>query len=276
MRVPQATLLGRVQPLRTVLLDRRGSSTVRSLHSYPLSTSALELTPLHHRSSFLETLCDHLYDYLRPRILHEPSLTVLCQVCTVLQALMVLDADEDSSSETSNSAPSSPLLSPTTHHELPSPSSQVSPRTYFQRSILVEEKNRKKKLEIKGLLAPVLQDAQTRLVFRAQAVLQNGVGRFSAGEGDLDYPEKLEKGESDYLGASSTRILSRGRICFSPTLISLSPFFPSCNSRRQCQGTSSSQGRRRSESSSWIDRGSRQRLGDHFGRRGETRGGGRR
>ncbi|KAG5642052.1 hypothetical protein DXG03_003723 [Asterophora parasitica] len=40
---------------------------------------------------YLENLCDHLYDDLRPRILHEPRLTALCEVCTVLQALMVLD-----------------------------------------------------------------------------------------------------------------------------------------------------------------------------------------
>jgi len=130
---------------------------------------------------------------------------------------MVLDADEDSSSETSNSALSSPLLSPTTHLQSISPSGQLSPRTYFQRSILVEEKNRKKKLEIKGLLAPVLQDAQTRLVFRAQAVLQNGVGKFSAGEGDLDYPEKLENGESDFLDPSSTQTHLDDELFLSPS-----------------------------------------------------------
>ncbi|KAH9993581.1 Sec34-like family-domain-containing protein [Russula vinacea] len=44
---------------------------------------------------YLETLCDYLYDDLRPRILHEPRLTVLCEVCTVLQALMVLDQPLD-------------------------------------------------------------------------------------------------------------------------------------------------------------------------------------
>jgi hypothetical protein len=43
-------------------------------------------------SQYLETLCDYLYDDLRPRILHEPRLTALCEVCTVLQALAVLDA----------------------------------------------------------------------------------------------------------------------------------------------------------------------------------------
>lgn len=41
----------------------------------------------------------------------------------------------------------------------------------------------------------VLQDAQTRLVFRAQAILQADVQYYAAKEGDLDYPAKLEQGE---------------------------------------------------------------------------------
>ena len=47
----------------------------------------------------METLCDYLYDNLRPRILHEPRFTVLCEVCTVLQALMVLDQPLDDETE---------------------------------------------------------------------------------------------------------------------------------------------------------------------------------
>ena len=38
---------------------------------------------------------------MRPRILHEPRLTVLCEVCTVLQALMVLDQPIDDETEDS-------------------------------------------------------------------------------------------------------------------------------------------------------------------------------
>uniref|UniRef100_A0A0W0EWH0 Putative cis-golgi transport vesicle tethering complex subunit n=1 Tax=Moniliophthora roreri TaxID=221103 RepID=A0A0W0EWH0_MONRR len=50
----------------------------------------------------LETLCDYLYDNLRPRILHEPRLTALCEVCTALQVLMVEVHDEEDE-ETQNS-----------------------------------------------------------------------------------------------------------------------------------------------------------------------------
>ena len=51
------------------------------------------------RSQYLEMLWDYLYGDLRPRILHEPRLTVLCEVCTVLQALMMLDQPIDDETE---------------------------------------------------------------------------------------------------------------------------------------------------------------------------------
>jgi hypothetical protein len=57
------------------------------------------------RSQYREKLCDLLYDDLRPRILHEPRLALLCEVCTVLQALVVLEASSTPSS--SASSPSS-------------------------------------------------------------------------------------------------------------------------------------------------------------------------
>ena len=57
-------------------------------------------------SAYLEGLCDHLYDDLRPRILHESRLSALGEVCAVLRALMVLDvsapapdSDEDEDEE---------------------------------------------------------------------------------------------------------------------------------------------------------------------------------
>jgi hypothetical protein len=42
----------------------------------------------------------------------------------------------------------------------------------------------------------VLQDAQTRLVFRAQALIQADVQYYAPKEGDLEYPEKLGSGTS--------------------------------------------------------------------------------
>ncbi|KAJ7837718.1 Sec34-like family-domain-containing protein [Mycena leptocephala] len=93
---------------------------------------------------YLENLCDYLYDDLRPP---------LCEVCTVLQALMILDvatlADASDDDET--------------------PANELSKGLG--------------QLHISHLLEMVLQDAQTRLFFKAQSE-------------DLAYPDKLVGGRA--------------------------------------------------------------------------------
>lgn len=120
-------------------------------------------------SQYLESLCDYLYDDLRPRILHEPRLSVLCGVCRVLQALMVLDVPEIEAEAESDD-------------EDRSSNSQVP--TYKVRQGLG-------KLHISHLLRGVLQDAQTRLFFKAQTVIQAEIRYYVPKTEDLDYPEKL-------------------------------------------------------------------------------------
>jgi hypothetical protein len=120
-------------------------------------------------SQYLENLCDYLYDDLRPRILHEPRLTALCEVCTVLQALMVLDVSvlPDSSSGEEDEELSVDLDNP---------------------------KPKKKglgRLHISHLLEMVLQDAQTRLFFKAQSVIQSDIRYYTPKLDDLAYPDKL-------------------------------------------------------------------------------------
>lgn len=116
---------------------------------------------------YLENLCDYLYDDLRPRILHEPRLTALCEVCTVLQALMVLDVPVADLSEDDD-----------------------------EDELTVDlDKPKKKKglktLHISHLLQMVLQDAQTRLFFKAQSVIQSEIRYFAPKTEDLAYPDKL-------------------------------------------------------------------------------------
>ncbi|KAI0074424.1 Sec34-domain-containing protein [Panus rudis PR-1116 ss-1] len=118
---------------------------------------------------YLENLCDYLYDDLRPRILHEPRLTALCEVCTVLQALMVLDVPDlpDSSSEDED-----------------------------EDELTVDLDNPRKRrglraLHISHLLQMVLQDAQTRLFFKAQSVIQSDIRYYVPKPEDLAYPDKL-------------------------------------------------------------------------------------
>lgn len=171
---------------------------------------------------FLESLCDHLYDHIRPRILHEPSLEVLRGVCTVLQALMVTDhsadqGDEDEEVYTPNGT--SPGFSPydeargdyfsSTPNGRGRDTSMLTPQRQFDKrhdsfayagSILTAPPKRRRsrrplnRLHLEVLLKMVLQDAQTRLVFRAQALLRADVEYYTPKDQDLDYPEGLSAG----------------------------------------------------------------------------------
>ncbi|KAI0935438.1 hypothetical protein AcV7_003871 [Taiwanofungus camphoratus] len=122
---------------------------------------------------YLEELCDYLYDDLRPRILHEPRLTALCEVCTVLQALMVLDVPvlPDSSSEEDEESDTDELTL------------ELSRDRPSRRGL--------RTLHISRLLQMVLQDAQTRLFFKAQSVIQSEIRYYVPKPEDLAFPEKL-------------------------------------------------------------------------------------
>jgi hypothetical protein len=206
-------VFGRIQSFQILLLIGRISIIVRD----KALAGVTSLTT--NRSGFLEGLCDYLYDHLRPRILHEPSLEVLCGVCTVLQALMVqdvlftLDQDEDDDEILlSPTTETTPGLSPrpgylvedyfSLREETPSARQKRtgSVRGYSNsgNSHSKPVSRRRKPLErlhTEILLRMVLQDAQTRLVFRAQALLRADVEYYVAKDGDLDYPEKLKNGE---------------------------------------------------------------------------------
>lgn len=144
-------------------------------------------------SQFLETLCDLLYDDLRPRILHEPRLTVLCEVCTVLQALMILDA--------STATPSSALFAETgtpDDSEASDDEADVNNDGADELSLDLSSTRKAnmgnkvgKRLHIRHLLKMVLQDAQTRLFFKAQAVIQSEIRHYVPKSEDLKWPDIL-------------------------------------------------------------------------------------
>lgn len=94
---------------------------------------------------FLESICEPLYDYLRPRIIHEIKLSKLCSLVTLLQTRYMHDEEEDGPADLNQ-------------------------------------------LDFSTLIQPALQDAQTRLVFRAQAILRDEIEIFKPKPGDLDYP----------------------------------------------------------------------------------------
>lgn len=119
------------------------------------------------RSQFLESLCDYLYDSLRPRILHEPKLEALCELCTVLSAMMALDTENSADDDDDDD-------------ERVGTNDSASPAAPLGR------------LRFSVLLQTIQQDTQTRLVFRAQAVIQSEVLHFVPSADDLAYPDKLE------------------------------------------------------------------------------------
>ncbi|KAL4924305.1 Golgi transport complex subunit COG3 [Aspergillus undulatus] len=61
---------------------------------------------------FLETICEPLYDHLRPRIIHEDKIVKLCQLCTLLQTRYLSDQDEETEYMDANQLDFSALIQP--------------------------------------------------------------------------------------------------------------------------------------------------------------------
>lgn len=97
---------------------------------------------------FLDSVCEPLYDHLRPRIIHETQLLKLCELCTLLQTRYMHDSDDDAEPIESN------------------------------------------QLDFSLLIHPALEDAQTRLVFRTQAILRDEIERYKPKKEELDYPAR--------------------------------------------------------------------------------------
>ena len=116
---------------------------------------------------FLESVCEPLYDHLRPRIIHENQLLKLCELCTLLQTRYMRDQEEDGEPTDSNQLDFSPLI------------------------------------------LPALEDAQTRLVFRTQAILRDDIENYKSKAEDLDYPSHSRKISST--GTKSNAPATSGR-----------------------------------------------------------------
>ena len=101
---------------------------------------------------FLESVCEPLYDHLRPRIIHENQLLKLCELCTYIQTRYTRDQDEDAEPIDINI------------------------------------------FDFSSLIHPALEDAQTRLVFRTQAILRDDIENYKPKPEDLDYPTRTRKG----------------------------------------------------------------------------------
>jgi hypothetical protein len=61
---------------------------------------------------FLEAMCEPLYDYLRPRTIHETQILKLCELCTLIQTRYMEDEDEEDSPIDPNKLDFSILVQP--------------------------------------------------------------------------------------------------------------------------------------------------------------------
>ncbi|KAI8447031.1 Sec34-like family-domain-containing protein [Phakopsora pachyrhizi] len=142
-----------------IRLGAVGCNFMRSIcnSEYRLFRSMFKESGTEEVFSYLESLCDHLYDLLRPQILHEQRLEVLCALATSVNALIAMDSD---------------LL-------------DIEPHDAQNQTVVSDSFN------FSLLLRPILQDIQTRLIFRAQSIIQTEVANYQPKKSDLDYPSKL-------------------------------------------------------------------------------------
>lgn len=113
---------------------------------------------------FLESLCEVMYDYLRPKIIHETKLEKLCELCATVQG-RYMDVDSEEENDEDNE------------------------RSSREGSVANGRTNAGRKLDFGGLVQPGLQDAQTRLVFLALNVLRDCIENYKAKPEDLEWPK---------------------------------------------------------------------------------------
>ncbi|KAK4552748.1 Golgi transport complex subunit 3 [Recurvomyces mirabilis] len=108
---------------------------------------------------FLESLMEPLYDYLRPKIIHETKLETLCELCSAIQGqYMGIESDEEDEES-------------------------------FVASPIANGKPLGRTLNFASLVHAGLEDAQTRLVFLALTVLRDGIENYKPKPQDLDWPK---------------------------------------------------------------------------------------
>ena len=130
---------------------------------------------------FLESLMEPMYDYLRPRTIHETKLEKLCELCAMIQGrYMDLDSEEEDDNADSN---------------------------FF--GTVANGKPLGRKLDFASLVHPALEDAQTRLVFLTMNVLRNDVESYKPKPEDFDGPKRASIATAN--GAKKGPVLSGKR-----------------------------------------------------------------
>ena len=128
----------------------------------------------------LESLMEPMYDYLRPRTIHETKLEKLCDLCAMIQArYMEVDSEDEDDVEDG--------LGVTISNGRPLA----------------------RKLDFQSLVTPALEDAQTRLVFLALSDLRSGIENYRPKPEDFECPQRLASAGAN--GAKKGPVLSGRR-----------------------------------------------------------------
>ncbi|QIX00570.1 hypothetical protein AMS68_006087 [Peltaster fructicola] len=118
---------------------------------------------------FLESLMEPMYDYLRPLTIHETRLEKLCELCAMVQSRYMDVGNESDDDDDEMNGTASGLYTPVSHD---------------RQQVL-------RKLDFASLVQPALEDAQTRLVFLALAVLRDGIENYKIKPVDLEWPKQV-------------------------------------------------------------------------------------
>ena len=105
----------------------------------------------------------------------------------MLQALVVIGADIASTPTATSLA----FSNPSSEEDDDETDQFTSTALPDERPGIVEQQPIGKRLNIGHLLQMILQDAQTRLVFKAQSVVQSDIKYYSPQPGDLQYPQRI-------------------------------------------------------------------------------------
>lgn len=138
---------------------------------------------------FLESICEPLYDYIRPRIIHETKLTKLCELCSFIHTRYMENEDDAYEDDASD-------------------------------DLAIEQHAKNvagRELDFAILAQPALADAQTRLVFLAQAALRDEIERFKPTAQDLDYPRKTGLVHGKSVALSGHKRVTDGQTPTTPT-----------------------------------------------------------
>lgn len=99
---------------------------------------------------FLESMCEPMFDHLRPKTIHETQLLKLCEMCTLIQTRYIEEEEED----------------------------------------VDEDVAQVPKLDFATIITPALEDAQARLIFLAMAILRADIENYKPKPEDLNWPAR--------------------------------------------------------------------------------------